>query len=369
MRMSDDGLERGPAELQSVGPIAFGPGDVLFVGDNAAASILAIDVGAGSGADVGPADAFDLDDLDGKLAALLGCPTDDVVIRDMAVHPRAHDVYLSVTRGTGADAIPLVVRVDHADGTLVDLDLSDVRHARVSIANAPSVDDERVDVELPDPPEGEEIEIGGATIRLARHPARASTITDIAYVDGTVLVAGMSNEEFASNLRRIPFPFTGEMVDDSLEIFHVSHGKWETAAPIRTFLPFDGGKSLLASYTCTPLVHFTLDDLAAGAKVVGRTVAELGARNQPQDIVAFRQGDEDWLLVCHSAHPLMKIRCADISTQGALTEPHEPVGVPREEIDIPGVRRLDNLNGDYVLALVRDTEGHRHLRSLKVASL
>ena len=43
--MSDYGLERGAVELQSVGPIAFGPGDVLFVGDNGAASIVAIDVG------------------------------------------------------------------------------------------------------------------------------------------------------------------------------------------------------------------------------------------------------------------------------------------------------------------------------------
>ena len=39
--MSDYGLERGAAELQSIGPIAFGPGDVLLVGDNGAASIVA----------------------------------------------------------------------------------------------------------------------------------------------------------------------------------------------------------------------------------------------------------------------------------------------------------------------------------------
>jgi hypothetical protein len=116
-------------------------------------------------------------------------------------------------------------------------------------------------------------------------------------------------------------------------------------------------------------VHFPLDEMTEGTKVVGRTVAELGARNQPQDIVAFRQGDEDWLLVCHSSHPLMKIRCADIARQGALTDPREPVGVPREQLDVPGVRRLDNLNGEYVLALVRDADGRRHLRSLKTASL
>ena len=74
----------------------------------------------------------------------------------------------------------------------------------------------------------------------------------MAYVDGALLVAGLSNEEFSSKLRRIPFPFAGEVTGNNLEIFHVSHGKWETAAPIRTFVPYDGGASILASYTCTP---------------------------------------------------------------------------------------------------------------------
>src|SRR5207249_7240305 len=133
----------------------------------------------------------------------------------------------------------------------------------------------RVTIELPDGDEGEEIEVRGRKIRIWRRPARTATVTDMSYVDGMLLVAGMSNEEFASNLRRIPFPFTGEMTDNSLEIFHVSHGQWETAAPIRTFLPYDGGRSLLASYTCTPLVHFPLAEMTAGTKVVGRTVAEL----------------------------------------------------------------------------------------------
>ena len=41
------------------------------------------------------------------------------------------------------------------------------------------------------------------TIRVQRLPIRTSTITDMVYVDGELLVAGMSNEEFASKLRRI----------------------------------------------------------------------------------------------------------------------------------------------------------------------
>ena len=91
--------------------------------------------------------------------------------------------------------------------------------------------------------------------------------------------------------------------------------------------------------------------------------------NQPLDIVAFDQGGSEYLLIAHSTHPLMKIACSDIDTQEALTEPQEPRGVPRDEIDIPGVKKLANFNGDYVLALQRDESGTRHLRSLKTASL
>jgi hypothetical protein len=365
--MGEYGMSRGSPQIQSVGPLAFGPDGILFVADNTSANVFAIDV-----ADTAPAaasEAFDLDDLDTKLAAYLGCAVDDVVLRDMAVHPVTHNVYLSVMRGAGDGALPVLVKVDHRDGSLAEVALTDVAFSQVAITNAPAEDDERMDFQLPDPPEGEELEFSGRKIRVARRPARTSTITDLAYVDGMLLVAGMSNEEFSSNLRRIPFPFTGEMQENSLEIFHVAHGMWETAAPIRTFVPYDDGHSILASYTCTPLVHFSLDELEAGTKTVGRTVAELGAGNQPQDIVSFRQGDAEYLLICHSSHPLTKIACADVDAQGALTDPREPVGVPREQLDVPGVRRLANLNGDFVLALVRDDDGARHLRSLKTASL
>jgi hypothetical protein len=159
------------------------------------------------------------------------------------------------------------------------------------------------------------------------------------------------------------------MNDNSLEIFHVSHGKWETAAPIRTFVPYENGRSILASYTCTPVVYFSLEEMKAGAQARGRTVAELGAMNQPIDMVSFTQDGDEYLLISNSSHPLMKIKCSDVDSQEALTEPKEPRGVPREEEDLAGIGRLANLNGGYVLAIQRDGGGGLNLRSLKTASL
>ena len=364
--MSEYGLSVGTAELRSAGPIAFGPVGILFLADNASAKVFAVDV-----ADPGPeadAEPFDLENVDVRVGSFLGCEPEDVLIRDMAVHPSSHNVYLSVQRGRGDAAQPVLVRIDRVDGSIVDVHLDDVAFAEVTIVDAPAEDDERLDITLPQGSEGEEIEIRGRTIRILRRPIRTSTITDMAYVDGTLLVAGLSNEEFSSKLRRIPFPFGDEVVDNSLEIFHVSHGKWETAAPIRTFVPYDDGRSILASYTCTPVVHFPLANLTPGTKTVGRTVAELGAGNQPLDMVSFIQNGEEHLLVANSHHGLVKIACRDIDDQEPLTEPTEPVGVPRETEDLRGITRLANLNGSHVLALQADGD-RRHLRTLKTASL
>src|SRR5207249_10229880 len=58
---------------------------------------------------------------------------------------------------------------------------------------------------------------------------RSQSITDMAYVDGKVIVAGLSNEEFASDLRYIPFPFknaergTGVQIDRKSTRLNSSH--------------------------------------------------------------------------------------------------------------------------------------------------
>ena len=107
-------------------------------------------------------------------------------------------------------------------------------------------------------------QVGERTIRILRQPIRTSTVTDMAYVDGTLLDrracrTRSSPPGCAASRSRSATASRGS----SLEIFHVSHGKWETAAPIRAFVPYDGGASILASYTCTPVVHFPLADLHA----------------------------------------------------------------------------------------------------------
>jgi hypothetical protein len=40
----------------------------------------------------------------------------------------------------------------------------------------------------------------------AERPLRVSSVTDLAYADGKVYVSGLSNQEFSSTFRSIPFP-------------------------------------------------------------------------------------------------------------------------------------------------------------------
>ena len=278
---------------------------------------------------------------------------------DLAVHPASGNAYLSVMRGSGDAAVPVIVKVS-GDGAISDVPLENVPFSQYAITDAADADDPRL---------------------VTRMQLRTVTVTDMSYVDGLLMVAGTSNEEFTSTLRRIPFPFTGESQANSLEIFHVSHGQYETAAPIRAFVPYQGNTSILASYTCTPVVQFTLSDFDAGKHVMGKTVAELGSHNHPLDLISYQRDGAEYLLVCNDRHPLFKVACQDIDGQGPLTVPDDSldnspadpvtpgVGVPRELLPHPGVKRMANLNGHGVLMLQQDEDGSTHLRTYATDTL
>jgi hypothetical protein len=358
------GLQTGTPEIASVGAIAFGPDGILFVADNRNAKIVAVQLDDDDTVSAPP----ELDNLDERLAAFLGVSREDVAIRGMVVHPDSGAVYLSVMRGGGDDAVPAIVRIG-GDGAIQDVSLDDVPYSEAAVANAPGADDERKDVRVvgQDETPDDVYERGEITLLLKREPLRTSTVTDLAYIDGILLVAGASNEEFVATFRRIPFPFGEDTESNSLEIFHVSHGKWETHSPIRTFVPYGGGANVLAAYTCTPVVHFSFGDLAGGDQARGRTVAELGSMNTPIDMVSFDRDGEEYLLVSNARHPLIKIACRDVDVQEGLTEANEPLGVPRENLPHEGVRRLATANG-HVLML-QWIDDSLHLRAYPTTSL
>jgi hypothetical protein len=256
--------------IKSVGPIAFSPDGTLFVADNVSATIAAIDL-RGDAEPLGG--SYNIENLDSRLASWLGCPREDVFIRDLAIHPTSGRLYLSVMRGAGSNGVPVLVSAT-PEGQFSAVPIADLPSTRSAIADAPAEDDARTDHRLVEGTrEGQWYETPIGQLRVASDRLRTMTVTDMQYVDGVLLVAGASNEEFVSTVRRISYPFDGAAAAAQLEIFHVSHQKYETHSPIRSFLPY-GGDGVLAAYTCTPVVHFPLKDLVDGARVRGRTVAE-----------------------------------------------------------------------------------------------
>ena len=156
-------LEVGTPDLRSTGPIAFGPDGILFVADNINATIFALDaVDATAPVQEVPS----VENLDVKLAAYLGCPVEDVHVRDLAAHPLTGAVYLSVMRGAGEDALPVLIHVA-PDGSLEAVSLEKVPFSSITITDAPSAEDERTDgrvVPVGEPAEEERV-IGDVTLR------------------------------------------------------------------------------------------------------------------------------------------------------------------------------------------------------------
>src|SRR5580693_5315300 len=269
-------LPSGKVQLQSAGALAFGPNGMLFVGDNLGGSVVAIDTQDTKKAS-GPVQ-INVSGLDQKIAALVGVTPDQIVLNDMKVNPISKNVYLSASRGKGPDAQPLIVRVE-ASGKITNVSLDNAKHESVSLADAPSA-------------------------TTGRQNPRMLTITQISFVNGNVIVAGLSNEEWSSSLRSIPFPFKDTAEDTAtLQIWHASHGRYETAAPIRTFVPYtiSGQQYILAAYTCTPLGKIPMSELQPGAKVKGVTIADLGSGNQPMDIVPYTKDGHSFILIANSS--------------------------------------------------------------------
>ena len=333
-------LRSGKADLKSAGVMAFGPDGILFVGDSMGGAVFALDT-----ADRAPGSKpapLNVSGINEKVAALLGTKADQILINDVVVNPISKKAYLTVSRGRGPTAMPVILRVD-ASGKLEEVSLDSVKFSKADIPNAPAASEGR------------------------GQSARMDTITDVAYVDGKVFVAGLSNEEFASNLRSIPFPFTQVEKGTSVEIFHGSHGRWETNSPVRTFVPYEikSEPYILAAYTCTPLVKIPVSQLKPGTKVVGTTIAELGNRNRPLDMVVYKKGGKDYILMNNSSRGMMKMATERIDTYQPIKEYTEVAGLPYETLaDLKGVEQLDKLDDANALILVRGDGGSLDLKTI-----
>jgi len=326
-----EGFVTGTPEIKSATALTFGPQGILFIGDSKSAAVFALDTKDTKKA---KAQAFEVKNLDEKIAAALGTTKENISITDMAVNPVSKKLYVAIQLADGTSAL-----LKMEGSNIQAVPLTNVSYSSVTLNDAPAVD---------------------AKDQRGR-PLRVTSISDIGYADGKLMVSGISNKEFSSSFRSIPFPFTNAQETATLEMYHASHGRYETTSPIRTFTTgeVNGKKYLIASYTCTPLVLFPLDELKAGTHVKGRTIAEMGNMNTPVDMIKLNEGGVDYLVLANDRRPVAKMPYSGVEAfQGTLTEKvSATAGVDFSKLPLEKVVQLDKLDDNRAVILQKKADG------------
>jgi hypothetical protein len=327
------------ADIKSVSRLAVGPANVLFLADWREAKVHALRLPDAASKPAGT--AFNILDLEPLLSGQVGGAK--VTVEDMVARPGTGEVYIAVSYGDAKTPALIVVTGD--------------RHARRIDLKAAKT----TTVALRDAPEA-------ANMIWRDIPERSFTVTDMKWREGELYIAGLSNQDFSSSLRRVKYPFGATPTVASIEIYHTGHNLVETRAPIRamSFATLGGRPYLVAAYTCTPIVTIPLDDIKDGAHLRGKTIAELGYGNTPADLIAYSTTEEgkarDYLMLVNfergaSAIPVSQVEAANAKpgiesvVQFGQIAGLEPVTAP-----LAGALRIDNLDEQSFIVVRRNLE-------------
>jgi hypothetical protein len=327
------------ADIKSISRLAAGPDNVLFVADWKTARVHAITLPGA--AQKPPGAAFNILGLDDLLSSQVGGAK--VTVEDMVVRPGTAEVYIALSYGAAKTPALFVVTGDHGARRL---DLEAAKATSIALRDAPTRD-----------------------YKFWREtPERSFTVTDMKWRDGELFVAGLSNQDFASTLRRIKYPFNSQQSVMSVEIFHTGHNLVETRAPIRamSFATLGGKPYLVAAYTCTPIVIIPLDELKDGTHIRGKTIAELGYGNTPAGLIAYTktgQGKtEDFLMLVNfhlgaSVIPVSEVEAASARPGIETVVPFgQTAGLSVMPAPLAGTMRVDNLDEASFIVVRRQLE-------------
>ena len=131
---------------------------------------------------------------------------------------------------------------------------------------------------------------------------------------------------------------------------------------MKSFIPFkiNGEPHLLAGFQCTPLVKFPIKQFKGAESVRGTTVAELGNRNRPLDMIVYKQDGKEYVLMTNTARGVMKISTENIERSEGITEKvkSETAGQEYETIDgLKNVEQMDRLNDAHALVIAKTDSG------------
>ena len=345
--------------VKSLGALEFSSEGVLFAGDNLSGAIHAIDLTT----ETRTKEKFEINvyNIDAQIAAILGTAPHHIQINDLAVHPKSGEAYLAVTRGHGVEAMPALIKIN-AENVLNTVDLSAAQITSQMLSKVP-------DISMQFKPRGSMMSPPSAKdIAKAQRSRRMFSIMDMEFHKGELFVAGVSNEEFSSVLRRMPYPFTEKESISNIEMYHIAHDQYESRAPIRSMQikNIDGIDQIVAAYTCSPIVLIPLTELKDGAKVKARTLGDMG-NGQPIDMVAFNLMEQEMLFVTNKGRTPQVIPLKGLNNAKAVTDkdferggkldisPVMPYGPVGEGVMFVGSSlHIDLLNENQFISLTRD---------------
>ncbi|MEO0525454.1 MAG: hypothetical protein AAF088_21315 [Pseudomonadota bacterium] len=320
--------------------LEFADPTTLFVADSAGAKVHAYTLPEAEPATASTAYTFE--GFSRVLADILSVSETEITFNDLAVNPATQAAFVSLSAG-GTAAVVMVT----PDGTITPLDLASLPSTSTELGTAP--DD-------------------GVTF-WRDIPSASLTVTDLDYADGTLFVSGLSTGEFASTLNQIPYPFGGAAQSTSVEIYHAVHDQMETRAPIRAMeiVDLDGVQTVVAAYTCTPLVTLPTASLTDGAHVTGNTIAELGYGNTPLEVLSFdvydREGNASpFVMVVNRELQANLIPLEAVAAAANAPGLAEPVsmgmeaGVDTIQTPMSGVYQAADQDPQFLLALKRNLD-------------
>ncbi|MEO0696657.1 MAG: hypothetical protein AAFY84_11205 [Pseudomonadota bacterium] len=332
----------------SLSVLEFGGPNLLFAADSKSGKVFALEI-----SDIPDqtkelqSAPFNLADFGSRLADHFNVSPFDILYHDLAVHPVTKAAFLAVAIRKDGKEKPALVMV-MSDGQITEIDVSKLKQSSVDLEN-PATDNVTFWRDI---------------------PASTLAVTDLQYDDNVLYVAGLSTGEFASTLRQIEYPFADQPKTSTIEMFHAAHDQNETRAPIRamTMVTIDGEKTLVAAYTCTPLVTIPAAELKDGAHVVGKTIAELGYGNTPVEVLPIttynmERQPENFVLVINREMSANLIKMEDLAAASAapgITTAFkglgDTLGIENSHHPLGGVMEAAEQDAQYLLILRRDLD-------------
>lgn len=351
-------LKKGDPNISSLNEITFGPEGILFIADNKAGKIFAIDTQEEKLLE--EPKKFKLRDMETQLSDRLGIEKEDILIHDMAVHPLSKNIYLtlSLAKKDWVTSWKLMNDLAYSE-LLVKVDITTKEISEVVLENIPFSAFELQNIPHQD--------------SLAQ---RRQSVMDMKYRANKLMFAGMSGDDFSANFQIIDFPFTEKTQTTTLEMFHYIHNQYETRSPINVFDTYQeqNKTKMLAVYYCSPLVTFNLEDFKHGDKVRGKTISELWPGiSKPLDMLHYNFKEVDYVLVTLSSRGLALFKLEDIKnyTENFIESRKDlsftdeftvlKEGVPFKIFPGP-VQQLDHFNENNFMALQRMENGFLDLK-------